>query len=240
MDGKTAYGIQRPDIDKLYKVIETGEFNSYLVFNSILIDVGVPYKKIEPHINDIKFILMTHRHSDHIVASTLSRILRLRPSVVVYIGPWFVPILEELEKKGSIPTGRYKVIHPGYEYDLGGTSVMPVAVQHDVPNMGFFIQDPDTDLVVFHATDLASIEGLSARGADIVGIEFNHDETMMDELIQRDMLAVGFSHYAASRFNHLSFQKGRDFVDNKTKGEENITLFKLHTSGFFQKYLKDA
>lgn len=240
MDGKTAYGIQRPDIDKLYKVIETGEFNSYLVFDSILIDVGVPYKKVEEHIDDIGMILMTHRHSDHLVPSTLGRILRMRPSVDVYIGTWFIPIFEEMEKKGTIPKGRYRVIHPGYEYQINGYSIMPMAVSHDVPNVGYFIYDEDKDLMVFHATDLGSTEGLSGMSADIVGIEFNHDETMMDELIKLDMQAIGFSHYIASRYNHLSFQKGREFVDTKTKGEENITLFKLHTSGFFKKYLKDA
>lgn len=235
-----AYGIQRKEINKLYKIIDTGEYNCYLAFDSILIDVGVPYVKIEPHIKDIKAIVMTHRHSDHLVPSTLGRILKLRPSVYVYVGPWFVPILQDLEEKEIIPKGRYKVIHPGYEYSIGAFNIMPIAVLHNVPNVAYFIHDTKSDLVLFHATDLSDYEGFSAMGADIVAIEFNHDETMMDELIQQDLLRIGFSHYVESRFNHSSFQKARDFVNTKTKGEENITLFKLHTSNFFRKYLDDA
>lgn len=235
-----AYGVQRDNIDELYKIIDTGVDNSYLVFGSVLIDVGVPFKKVAPYVKDIEFILLTHRHTDHIRPSTLGRILRMRPKVIMYIGPWLVPTIEKMEEKEEIPKNRYKVIHPGYDYAQGRFEFLPIQVLHNVPNVGYFIHDGKTGLTVFHATDLSSHEGFSAMGADIVALEFNHISSMMEELIKADLMSQGFSHYAESQHYHFSFEKARDFVDTKTKGEEYITLFKLHTSEYFKKFLEGA
>lgn len=185
---------------------------------------------------NLKAIFLTHRHQDHIMWSTLNAILRIRPSLTVYTGSWLVPLLEE----NGIDKSRYRVIHPGNEYTIQGYGVMPFEVMHNVTNVGYYIASDKYDKVLFHATDLGSVEGLTAYGADIVALEFNHDITMMGELIQNDLLNYGFSHYEKSKHYHLSFQKARDFVDNKTKGEENIILFKLHTSGYFKKFLDVA
>ena len=49
-----------------YDVISSGSLgNAILIQKNILIDFGVPYKKIEPYMNDIKLVLATHIHSDH-------------------------------------------------------------------------------------------------------------------------------------------------------------------------------
>lgn len=229
-----ASGVVPEDIEKYYKVIDTGEFNCYLAYEKILIDVGVPFYKVKDYVKDLEAIFLTHRHSDHINFATLRRIRKMRPAIPIYIGAWLKPLLDEEKVTG------YKIIEPGFTYQEGDTVFMPFATKHDVPNVGYFIYNREKGKTIFHATDLGDVEGLSAYNADIVALEFNHDASMIDDLIEREIKDTGFSHYMQSRYNHLSFQKAREFVETKTKGEDEITLIKLHTSEFFQIYLKDA
>ena len=47
-----------------YEVVETGSNGNAVVINDeILIDIGVPYKKIAPYAKKLKIVLLTHIHS---------------------------------------------------------------------------------------------------------------------------------------------------------------------------------
>lgn len=47
-----------------YEILATGSGGNCTIINhSIAIDMGIPYKKIEPYVKDLKLLLLTHIHS---------------------------------------------------------------------------------------------------------------------------------------------------------------------------------
>lgn len=212
-----------------YIVIETGEFNSYLVFGKVLIDIGVPYNKIKEYEDDIEVVLLTHQHTDHINYGTLKRLMRNRPGVVVAGGEWMEPLLAE---KGIT---NYFIISVGDMVRIKDYYVMPERAVHNVPNVGYHLTDGET--VVFHMTDTGSYDGIYAKNADIVAIEYNYIASMVDEIIAKEIRERGFSHRLAAKDNHSSFESADEFVAKRTKGKGNIRLVKLHTSSVFMPYL---
>jgi hypothetical protein len=47
-----------------YEVVATGsKGNAVLINDEILIDIGVPHKKIFPYFKKLKLVLLTHIHS---------------------------------------------------------------------------------------------------------------------------------------------------------------------------------
>ena len=47
-----------------YEIINSGsDGNAVLINKKVLIDCGVSFKRIQPFINDLKIVLLTHIHS---------------------------------------------------------------------------------------------------------------------------------------------------------------------------------
>lgn len=228
------FGNVPDNVEDIYRVIRTGDFNGYLVFNRVLIDVGIPFSAIKDHVYNLDMVLLTHSHGDHLNLTTLKRIQDEVPFLPVYAGVHLEKTLVDAGIKNI------NIIKEGLNYERKGIMFKPFSLTHDVPNIGYHLRDFETKKTVIHMTDTGQLPMETAFQADVVAIEFNHDETMMDELIDEGMRKTGFSHYMSSRFNHLSFQKARFFIEQRTQGEEKITVVKLHTSKFFQKYLPNA
>ena len=74
-----------------YTVIGTGSTgNAVLINHNILIDCGVPFKKIAPYLRQIQIIMLTHIHGDHFNAATLRRIAEDRPTVRFAACSWLL------------------------------------------------------------------------------------------------------------------------------------------------------
>ena len=48
-----------------------------------LIDIGKPYRHIEPYLFDKQFILISHRHQDHLVYTTYKKIRKNFPHIKI-------------------------------------------------------------------------------------------------------------------------------------------------------------
>lgn len=48
-----------------------------------LIDIGKPYKYIEPYLYDKQFVLITHKHQDHLVYTTYKKIRENFPHIKI-------------------------------------------------------------------------------------------------------------------------------------------------------------
>lgn len=47
-----------------YEILNTGSDGNCIVLDkNILLDVGIPYKKIKSYLKDIKIIFISHRHT---------------------------------------------------------------------------------------------------------------------------------------------------------------------------------
>lgn len=201
----------------MYNVIATGSTgNSVLYLNSILIDIGIPYSRLKPHVKDIQIVLLTHAHGDHINIKTLQRLQKERPSLRIGCGEWMLPHL------GGI-TG-VDVFEIGKLYDYGQFKISPFKLYHDVPNCGYRIFKDETK--IFHATDTKTLEGITAQGYDLYCIEANYSEPIAQQMIEQAREKGEFTHIIGSINSHLSEEQCNDFY-YKNKSEKS-KLIRLH------------
>lgn len=203
----------------MYNIISSGsKGNAVLYFNSILVDCGVPFSSINPHLYDIRIVLLTHEHGDHLNESTLRRLVFERPTLRIGCGEWLsekLPFVKNLD-----------VFSIGKIYNYGTFQLSTVKLYHDVPNCGYRIFKDGKK--VFHATDTSHLEGITAKGYDLYAIEHNYNAETVFEAIYETEAAGGYAHQRGSMNSHLSEQQARDFYF-QNRGEHS-QIIRLHES----------
>ena len=77
-----------------YKIIASGSSgNAILLDNGILLDCGIPFKKIQPYVDKIKAVFLSHCHHDHLNIQTLKKMHELRPTIRFMVGFWLGQLL---------------------------------------------------------------------------------------------------------------------------------------------------
>lgn len=213
-----------------YNIIATGSTGNAVIINkSIMIDCGLPYKKIEPYAKDLKLVLLTHQHGDHFKFSTVSALHKRRPSLRWGCCEWMVaPLLEAGVDKREID-----VIEPT---PPGGTSramcyrdiaiVSPVPVPHNVPNCGWKIYHGHESL--FYCTDCSSLDGVFAENFDLYMIESNHRRAEIEERIAAKRAAGEFAYEVAAAQNHLSEEQALDWLAKNMGPNSRYCLLHQH------------
>ena len=203
----------------MYQVIATGSTgNAVLYHNSILIDCGVPYSLLKPHVKNIQLVLLTHSHGDHINKTSLSKLVTERPTLRIGCCSWMLPFVEGIKN--------VDVYEIGQVYNYGSFSICPVKLYHDVDNCGYRIFKEKTKII--HCTDTVHLQGISAKGYDLYCIESNFNEDTVWDVIAAIESKGGYAHQRGSINSHLSEQKCNDFFfANKS---EHAILKRLHES----------
>ena len=205
------------------KVISSGsEGNAVIYNNAIMVDCGVSLKALSEVKRSLKIVLLTHKHSDHLKIRTLQRLQAERPTLRVACGDF---LLEELPCIKNID-----VLQVGKLYDYGAFKVSPVKLYHDVPNVGWRIFLPNGQKI-FHATDTAHLEGISAKGYDLYAIEHNYCEEYIQEAIEEARANGEYTHAYSNINTHLSIQQARAFIEANRK--ESSEILELHKSRSF-------
>lgn len=163
------------------KVLASGsKGNSTLIRTdniNILIDMGITYQylateleKINLSPKDIKAILITHTHNDHIKGlSSLVKKTNLR----VYV---LEEMVGELIKK--IPSDNIFIYQEPLE--LEDIKINLIRISHDVAGTGFIIKHNNHSLVYLTDTGYINRKYLPLmRDKDVYIIESNHDEKML-------------------------------------------------------------
>lgn len=202
------------------EIIGTGSSgNAVLYHRQILIDIGLPYKKIEPYKNEIQLVLLTHEHlSDHLNISALKKLCFERPLLRVGCGSWMVRFL------GGIKN--VDVLESGIMYDYGIFKIKPVTLYHDVPNFGYRIFKGNHKTI--HITDTAHVDKIEAKDYSLYCIESNYNEDTVFESIERKQKNGEFAYQVGATKSHLSEQQARDFIF-KNRGAHSKVV-RLHES----------
>lgn len=154
-----------------YKIINSGsDGNAVLVDDTVLIDCGVTFGKIEQFYKNLKLVLLTHIHSDHFNKNTIKRLARLRPALRFGCGEWLREDLLEL----GIEFSRIDVYKFGTTYNYGSFGVENFELYHDVPQCGYKIFYKEKKLI--YATDTRSINHVEAKNYDVYLIEANYKD----------------------------------------------------------------
>ena len=207
------------------KVISSGsEGNAVIYNNAIMVDCGVTLKALQEVKRSLKIVLLTHKHGDHLKLRTLQRLQAERPTLRVACGNF---LLEELPCIKNID-----VLQVGKIYDYGAFKVSPVKLYHDVPNFGWRIFLPNGQKI-FHATDTAHLEGITAKGYDLYAIEHNYCEEYIQQAIEEAHAKGEYTHAYGNINTHLSIQQARAFIEANRK--ESSEVLELHKSRSFYK-----
>lgn len=202
-----------------YKIISSGSTGNAVLINDILIDCGVPYKKLTDVSSTIKLVLLTHEHSDHYRLCTLEHLMCANPAIRIGCP---VHMLNKIQD--SISSRNIDVLESGKKYDYRRFTVEPISLYHNVPNYGYRLHCGTIKAI--YATDTGTLDGLCAKNYDYYFIEANYDEDLLLANINASGAKGEYNHQKAALKNHLSLQQCVDFY-SKNAGR-NSTLIKLH------------
>ena len=152
-----------------YEVIKSGSTGNCVKIHDVMVDCGVPFKDIQDHLYDIKYLLITHSHTDHVKETTLNRIKKLFPKITI-IGNYEI---NELFGVDIIVNDGYPVVTMDYTF-------YPFEVLHDVLCYGYYWTTPYTEdevriLYCTDAQDMPSFFQEEGIPIDLFFLESNHD-----------------------------------------------------------------
>ena len=207
------------------QVISSGSEGNAVIYNkAIMVDCGVSLKALNDVKRSLKIILLTHKHGDHLKLRTLQRLQSERPTLRIACADFLLERLEGLNNIDILQVGRL--------YDYGAFKVSPVKLYHDVPNVGWriFLNNGQK---IFHATDTAHLEGITAKGYDLYAIEHNYCEEYIQQSIEEAHAKGEYTHAYGNINTHLSIQQARAFIEANRK--ESSEVLELHKSRSFYK-----
>ena len=206
----------------VFKVINSGsDGNAILYYQKILVDCGVPFKSLQEVYKNIQIVLLTHIHGDHLNLKTLQKLQEERPAVRIACGKWLTESIKTLKNIDVLEIGKL--------YNYGAFKISPVKLYHDVENCGYRIFTEKYK--IFHATDTAHLQGITAKNYDLYAIEHNYDEWKAQNAIDEARKERKYCHAIGSIETHLSWQQAREFINQNKK--ENSEILELHQSKSF-------
>ncbi len=161
----------------MIRVLATGSSgNCYIVETSdesLILECGINIKSIMEGLNfdlsKVKGCLISHSHSDH--SKSVKKILD--KSIDVFTG-------EKTIKELNIESHRLHPVYPKLAFKVGGFTILPFDVNHDVQCMGYLIYHKETQKILF-ATD-TYYSKYKFDGCSYIMIEANYDECVLDKL----------------------------------------------------------
>lgn len=191
-----------------YKILNSGsDGNGLIIEETILIDCGITFKKLKDNYKNLKIVLLTHCHQDHLNKSTIKRLAKERPTLRFGCCEWLVKDLVDLgvEKKNI------DVFKLGKIYDYKDFKVIPIKLYHDVPQCGYKLKINGNKLI--YATDTNKIDHIIAKNYDFYFIEGNYYNEEELEKRKLEKLSKGEYYYEDRvKDTHLSKVKATEWL----------------------------
>lgn len=215
-------------------VINTGSSgNSIVIDDCIMIDCGLPYKHLASYLDEVKALLITHRHGDHINVSCLKQFHKKYPwrtdSLVYCNKDVQQKIIESHNTKFDFVPSQIFDENSNFEIEVDDQTyyIQTFKLDHDVENQGFVIRKNDEILI--QATDTSTMKYAPDLTYDYLVVEANYDEDKLYEHLISDDFVERFR--ASRNFRHLSIQQFKEFVRHHR--HENSEIYALHESGMY-------
>lgn len=200
-----------------YEIISSGSKGNSVLINDVLVDCGVSFKKLKPYLYDVKFLLLTHIHSDHIKSSTLVNVKKRFPHIRV-IGNYEVAQLFEIDH----------IINAGFPIDVDNYTFEAFECEHDVITYGYTWEYKNENII--YATDTSTLKNAPTKKYDYLFLESNYDETKL-ERARGKRSNYGYDPYL-SGLRHLSTKDCKTFY-YLNRRDKNSELIELHKSERF-------
>lgn len=217
-----------------YNIIATGSSgNAVLINENILIDIGVPWKKLEPYAKKIRLALLTHEHGDHFKPSTVRKLHQAHPAIRFGCCEWMVkPLIDAGVDKRMID-----VLAPKVQYGYGEYELIAELLPHNVPNCGYRViylsnlgktYRGDKWERLFYATDCSTLDGIEAKDYDLYMIEANHSRAEIEERIAAKEAAGKYAYEREAMRNHLSREQAEDWLAKNAGAKSEYVFLHQH------------
>lgn len=209
-----------------------------------LIDIGKPYKYIEPHLYDKQFIFISHKHGDHLVYTTYKKIRENFPHIKFLSNS---TVNEELIKR-KLPEVDV-VFTDDFQFKIGDVKFTTLQNYHGVgedftDTHGFIMESPKQNLI--YATDLSQLLDYETYlltnklKLDIVLLEANYDPRVI-EFYEATKTHRGYDIFSNGSYRHLDTDQRKRFVDKfGNKGYTNVELHQSETYRTFDGLIKKS
>jgi glyoxylase-like metal-dependent hydrolase (beta-lactamase superfamily II) len=182
-----------------YKIISSGSKGNCVIIQgekgNVMFDCGVPFRQIKKELYDVKYLVLTHTHSDHINKKTLQLICEEFPKIKI-IGN------HEVHQVWNCNF----VANAGYRFETDDYTFFPFECLHDVLCYGFVFEIDGQRII--YCTDTATMENAPDGPYDYFFIESNHDEKKLEKA--RNEYKGSYNPYLSGK-RHLSTQAAKTF-----------------------------
>lgn len=202
-----------------------------------LIDIGKPYKYIEPYLFDKQFILITHAHGDHLMYTTYKKIRENFPHIKI-LGNQTTD--DRLTKRKLKPLDI--IFKDDFQFQIGDVKFTAIQNYHGASEEfidchGFIIETPKQNLI--YSTDLSTLIDYEQYCLtnkikfDIILLEANYDP-MVIGLSEYMKLHSGYDTFSNGSYRHLSTVDRENFVDKF--GKSDTIDIELHQSERYRSF----
>lgn len=214
----------------------------YYENTGFLIDIGKPYKYIEPHLYDKQVIFISHKHGDHLVYTTYKKIRKNFPHIKI-LGNQDV---QDNLKKRNLPELDI-IFKDDFQFKIGDVKCTTLQNYHGIgeeftDTHGFILESPKQNLI--YATDLSTMTDYenylltNNLKLDIILLEANYDPQVI-EFYESTKQHTGYSIFSSGSYRHLSIIDREVFVDKFAKhGAINVELHQSETYRTFDGLIK--
>ena len=202
-----------------------------------LIDIGKPYKYIEAYLFNKQFILLTHRHQDHLVYTTYKKIRENFPHLKILGNQ---EVNENIVKR-KLPELDI-IFKDDFQFQIGEVKFTTLQNYHGAgedytETHGFILESPSQNLLF--ATDLSTLVDYEEYCLtnkikfDIILLEANYDPQVIG-LSEYMKIHSGYNTFNNGSYRHLSTIDREEFV-TKFKNPDAIDI-ELHVSERYRSF----
>lgn len=188
-----------------------------MIINDVLIDCGISFAKLKFHLYHIKYLLITHIHSDHLNIQTLKKISNQFPHIQI-IGNY-----ECYQASDRITT----IANAGFEIETKDYTFLPFECEHNVLTYGYIFEYEGKRII--YATDTGSMKNAPPGKYDYFFLESNHCENKVEAI--RGKKIGNYDPYLSAK-RHLSTQQCKAFYYMNRRSTDS-KLIELHQSNRF-------
>lgn len=200
-----------------YKIISSGsKGNCVILHKTVMVDCGVPFSKIKEDLYDVKYLLITHTHSDHLKKQTLLQITSKFPTIQI-IGNYEVHQAWMCDR----------IANAGFNIETEDYIFTPFECIHDVLTYGFTWEYEGKRIL--YATDTSTMENAPDEKYDYFFLESNHDEEKLKAI--RGQKRGSYDPFLSGK-RHLSTQQAKGFFYMHRRDRDS-KLIELHKSSRF-------
>lgn len=209
-----------------YQIISSNsKGNAVIIENIILVDCGVSFKKLKDYYKNLKLVLLTHIHGDHLNRKTIEKLAQEKPMLRFGCCEW---LIEDLVNCG-VNKENIDVLELDKTYDYNLFKIQPFELYHDVKNCGYklFINNKK----IIYATDTTSLDHIEAKNYDLYLVEGNYEIEELENRIKEKQEKGKYIYEFRVKKTHLSKEEVNNWLVENMGDNSQFIYMHEHFKG---------